>query len=55
MNQLQHFEWSTNSNDIIVSSYGTIFGVNVTGSECEIYGIYKFNDRFKVKIKIIVV
>lgn len=52
---LQHFNWVSNDESIGVSGFGTILGLKITGRECTVTGTYKYNQRFKVIIKLIVV
>ena len=53
--QLQHFIWETNSSNVYVSEFGTIFGITSSSEELLITGIYRYNERFKVYIRIRVI
>ena len=52
---LQDFLWeSSDSSKVYVSSYGTIMGINPTDGDnyVTITGIYKYNSRYRIQLKI---
>lgn len=52
---LQNFVWTSSSNSVIVSSFGTITAIEQFDSIVTITGVYKYNERFIVTINLVYV